>query len=246
MLLSLCSPDCARAAGPPLTMASGIVAAVNGATLAVRQGDKPLATYNVSPATKILIDGKVSQLAALMPGYVVNVQNAGDATTAIYARTPDTEAWGVVTVITDTAISIVDRSGDGHSFSISPATAVTLYTKPAKASNIKSGMLTDIKFTLVNPNAAVSVSVVRPDGGVIRGKITAVSSASITLETLPGSTMTLKIDPAAAVLIDMKPAKLSLLTVGEQAEVTAVDGATATAISAMSLPGKGDNARKGR
>jgi hypothetical protein len=101
-------------------------------------------------------------------------------------------------------------------------------------------MLADVKFVYGSPDIAASIEIVLPDGGLFRGRITAVSPTSITVNSPHKTTTTFAIAKDVTITIDGKPSKIADARTGTFAEVTAADGATATNIDIRShLPGPG-------
>ena len=66
--------------------------------------------------------------------------------------------------------------------------------------------------------------------GAPRGRITAVSATSITIQSRAGGPKTFTIAANAAVTLDGQPSSVSALQTGQRAAITSADGVTATEI----------------
>lgn len=231
------STTAARAGQPPVVMVSGTITAANGGTITVRStNNTPPVSFKIPPSTDILIDGKASRASDLIVGLIVNVETSGGVVTDIYGRTPNTDAWGKVGAVTANSLTVIDHSGFGTTFTITPSTTVVIYTKPAAVPDIKVGAYADVKFTISDPTTAASIAILPPHGGHFTGTIAAISAKSITLHPARGPSIVFAIGPTAAVTLDGSVSKVSNIKVGEYADITALDAATATVINALSQP----------
>ena len=228
-----------RADQAAITAISGTVTNVSGDSITVKEADNPPAVYTVTPKTNIFIDGNPSAPTDLAPGLIVNIEQTGTVMTAIYARRPNTDTWGKILTISPTSITIATSSAETDTYSITPSTAFTLYDKPAGDTDLKPGMLADVKYTVDDATTAVGIDVVVPNGGLARGKIVDIENDTITLQSFEAGVTTYKLTKTTTVMLDDKPSKVGALKLGEFAKLTSDDGTTALTITASDKPHPG-------
>lgn len=112
--LALALPAVGIAAAADVTNDRGIVQSVDSGHIELRALDGSVASYAVSPATRVKLNGIRVSLSVIRPGYVATVVHDGTAPALLiraFGRLPDVTDRGLVTALTKTAITLRTLGG---------------------------------------------------------------------------------------------------------------------------------------
>ena len=219
----------AQSSKDAVTMLSGDIIATGDKSITLHLGLDTTTQYTISPTATVLIDGKSAKISDLKAGYPANIAVSDGIINAIYARTPNNDSWGLIAAIDPASITITAKSGDRNSFGVAAATKTIVLGKSATIGDLQVGML--VHVTYADGNIATAIEAVRRDFLRYPGKITKVSSTSITLESTIADPQTLGINASTTVTIDGKPKATSDIHTGWFAEATSADGSNAVTIT---------------
>jgi len=108
-VLALAIPAAALSAPSDLTSDQGIVQSVTPIQIELRALDGNVASFAVSDATRVRINGQPGQLTEIRPGYVATVIHNGDRPAVViraFGRPALITSRGIVSSLTRTSISV--------------------------------------------------------------------------------------------------------------------------------------------
>lgn len=210
-------------------MLSGEIAATGEKSITMHSGLDTTTQYTMSPTATVLVDGKNAKISDLRAGDPANISISNGIVNAIYARTPSNDSWGLIAAIDSASITITAKNGDRNAYRVAAATKTIIRGKPASVGDLLVGML--VHVTYAADNIATAIEAVRRDFLRYPGKITKVSSTSITLEPRNGDPATLTVNASTAVTIDGKKKAPSDIHAGWFALATSEEGSIAVTIN---------------
>ncbi|MEO5633780.1 hypothetical protein [Gaiella sp.] len=113
-VLALAAPAAALSASSYLTNDQGIVQSVGPAQIELRALDGSIASFTVSEATRVRLNGEPARLADIRPGHVATVTHDGGRPAVLiraFGRPPLIASRGVVAALTRNSITIGSDAG---------------------------------------------------------------------------------------------------------------------------------------
>lgn len=212
----------------------GVIASFEGSLLTLTLRGGSTVTVIVDSETVIRVEREMGTVADLLPGRRVEVHvrhNADDSLTAVAIKVEteghddgEFEIEGMVTALTDSSITLATFRVGEMVFAVNEATVVTRGEVVISFSEIEIGQHVEIHAESDGSGGLTAIQIkVEPkdDGGMeveVKGKVTAVSSSSITLGTDRGE-MTFAVTSTTEVFIDKEPASIGDVLVGDEAEI---------------------------
>ena len=167
---------------------------------------------------------------SLPPGWShaqINVVGAhGQAHTLVYDR-------GVVTAVTSSSLTLSEPDGSSVTIQVAPDAVVTVDKQPGSFSQIQVG--SNAETYGVDGNPARKVWATSPPVKTA-GRVTAVTSSSLTLTEKDGTVATIPVAPDAVVMVDKQPGSFSQIQPGYSATTVQTGSAPAAHVYATSPP----------
>jgi hypothetical protein len=207
-----------------LTEVEGQVTAVSGTAITITpEGHGAAVTLGTDASTRVILNGTASTLAAVAVGD--QARAVYDSVTliaaVIQAQSPHhqlAEIEGQVQAVTTSTITIAPQEGTPVALATSATTQVILDGAISSLGAVKVGDHARALYDATTLIAAV-IEAESPHHEIaeVQGKVTAVSSSSITIAPQEGAPVTLTADASTKVFLDLAPSTLSALAVGDPA-----------------------------
>jgi hypothetical protein len=215
---------------------------IDGANIGLKTDDGWTRTIVVTDTTQIRIGSQAGKLADLNVGDKVSLNQTKNADgtfaiTLIVVRVPTIA--GTVTDVSSSGFTVKQRDGSSKTVTTSSSTSFLLGQAKSSRSDVTVGARVQVEGTDGTAFAATVVHIV-PDFRI--GKVTAVTSTTITLEVRDGKTATIHVGAATTYRVQGATAgKLSDVTVGMYVSaegLSRADGSLdATTVAAGTLRG---------
>ena len=148
---------------------------------------------------------------------------------------------GRITAVSSTSITVTPRNADPKTYSISSTTTITINRQASTADKLTVGQFAAVTSSDGTTATAIDARNRRqpPNVGTAGafGRITAVSSTSITVQGRDGTAKTFTIAAGATIKLDDQTSTVDKLAVDQFAAVTSNDGTTTSAIDVHTRPG---------
>jgi hypothetical protein len=158
-VLALAIPAAALSAPSDLTNDQGIVQSVSPTRIELRALDGNVASFAVSEATRVRINGQPGQLTDIRPGYVATVTHNGDRPAALiraFGRPAIVTSRGIVSSLTRTSIS-VDTDAGPVAIPLDRGTVFRFRGDPGFRWQARPGALVVVKYRDGGPAKSVNV-----------------------------------------------------------------------------------------
>ena len=188
---------------------------IDGSDVSLKTDDGWTRTIAVTDTTQIRIGTQTGKLSDLKVGDTISLaqkKNADGtfAVTMILVRVPTVA--GTVTDVTSTGFTVKQRDGSSKTVTTSSSTSFLLGTAKSSKSDLSVGARVSVEGTDGSSFAANVVHIV-PDFRI--GKVTAVTSSSITIQGRNNTTVTIHVDASTTYRVKGATAgKISDVTVG--------------------------------
>jgi len=150
-------------------------------------------------------------------------------------------ALGRITTVSSSSITVETRDDGSKTYSIGTTTTITVNRQPSTVDKLVVGQFAAVTSSDGTTATAIDAHFRRPPPNVgsagALGRISAVSSTSITVDTRDGTSKTYTISSSTTIKLDDQTVTASSLAVKQFAAVTSSDGTTTTAIDAHSHMG---------
>jgi DsbC/DsbD-like thiol-disulfide interchange protein len=207
-----------------LAEVEGKVTAVSGSSITItpEEHGAPV-TLGTDASTKVILNGTASTLAAVAVGDQARALYDGSTLIAsvIQAQSPHhelAEVEGKVTAVGGSSITIAPRKGAPVALATNATTQVFLDGAVSKLADIKVGDNARALYDATSLIAAV-IQAESPHHELaeVEGKVTAVTSSSLTIAPEEGAAVTLGADGSTKVFLDRKTSTLAAIKVGDEA-----------------------------
>lgn len=161
-VLALAIPAAALSAPAELTNDQGIVQSVDATRIEVRALDGSVASFAVSGATRVRVNGRPARLTDIRPGYVATITHNGDRPAVLiraFGRPAMVTSRGVVISLARTAITIGSDAGP-VTIPLDSGTVFRFRGGPGFRWQARPGALVVVKYRDGSP--AKSVNVLKP------------------------------------------------------------------------------------
>jgi len=159
VLVALAIPAASLSAPGGLTLDRGIVQSVDTAHIELRALDGSVASFAVSAATRIKLNGVPATVTEIRPGYVATVVHDGDRPAVAiraFGRPPIVVVRGVVSSLTRSAIG-VDTDAGPVSVPLDGRTVFRFRGGPGLRRLARPGALVVVRYREGGPAVAVNV-----------------------------------------------------------------------------------------
>ncbi len=191
------------------------IAKIDGSNVSLKTDDGWTRTIAVTDTTKIMIGSQAGKLADLKVGDNISLRQTKNAdgsysVTLIVVRVPTIA--GTVTDVTTSGFTVKLRDGSSKTVTTSSATSFLVGAAKSSKSDLSVGARVQVEGTDGTSFAASVVHIV-PDSRA--GKVTAVTSSSITIDVRGGKSATIHVDASTTYRVQgATTGKLSDVTVG--------------------------------
>ena len=158
-VLALAIPAAALSAPSEITNDQGIVQSVTSSQIELRALDGNVASFAVSEATRVRINGQPGRLTDIRPGYVATVTHNGDRPAVLiraFGKPPLITSRGIVSSLTRTSITIGGDAGP-VTIPLDRATVFKFRGGPGFRSQARPGALVVVKYRDGGPAKSVNV-----------------------------------------------------------------------------------------
>jgi hypothetical protein len=214
----------------------GLVTAVTTTSVTVNRWDGKITTYTITPTTTFTEGHAATTAASLVVGDRINIRLARRApTTALKINIELAELTGKVTSVAGNLITITGPQGFARTIVVSDATVYTQGGAPATLADVTVGTpvfaegTIDVNLTSLD---ALSVKIGTTNHAVLyHGYVTALTSASVTLDRLNGVTEMFTITPTTTFHQGSTVLTAGDLVVGDRVNVRVNSSAPTTALA---------------
>jgi preprotein translocase subunit YajC len=231
-----------------LAEVEGKVTAVDASSITIAPGEGSPVKLGTDSSTKVILDGKPSQLSAIKVGDKARAlyDSSTLVAAAIEAESPHhelAEVEGKVTAADASSITIAPEEGSPVTLGTDSSTKVVLDGEPSTLSAIKVGDKARALYdgtTLVA--TAIQAQSPHHELAEIEGQVTAVGGSSISItpdHPRHANAVTLTTSAATQIFLDGKVSKLGSIAVGDRARAL-YDAATDAAIVIVAESKSGD------
>ncbi len=212
--------------GHPVTV-RGTVTTVTSSSVTINRLNGASGTYTITPTTVITEGAAVMTPASLVAGDKVSiVVNSSALTTAFKINIEMAHLVGTVSAVGVGGSTITIIAGQGFSRTVM-VSLTTTYTKggaPATLADVVVGVKIDAKGTIDTNGTtldAVSVAITVPGHSeTIRGVVTAVSSASVTVSRLNATSAIFTITPTTVITEGSTVMSEAAIVIGDRVNIT--------------------------
>jgi len=158
-VLALAVPAAALSAPSDITNDQGIVQSVGSTQIELRALDGSVASFAVSPSTRVRVNGLPAQLTDIRPGYVATVTHDGDRPAALiraFGRPALIARRGIVSSLTRTSITVGTDAGP-VTIPLDRGTAFRFRGSPGFRWQARPGALVVVKYRDGGPAKSVNV-----------------------------------------------------------------------------------------
>jgi hypothetical protein len=125
----------------------GIVQTVSSTRLVLRELDGSLVTVVVDPATRVRVNGSVSSIAVVRPGFVAAALHDGDAAALViraFGRVAVTTDRGAVVSVAARRLTVRTAGGGSLEFRLTARTRIRVRARPATLAALRPGRVVDV------------------------------------------------------------------------------------------------------
>jgi hypothetical protein len=158
-VLALAIPAAALSAPSDLTNDQGIVQSIDETQIELRALDGTVASFVVSEATRVRVNGQPGQLTDIRPGYVATVTHNGERPAVLiraFGKPALITSRGIVSSLTRTSIT-VDSDAGPVAIPIDRTTLFKFRGGPGFRSQARPGALVVVKYRDGGPAKSVNV-----------------------------------------------------------------------------------------
>jgi Cu/Ag efflux protein CusF len=202
---------------PKTAVVSGAITTINGGSLTITPATGAAVTVNVTSDTKIVRNGQPAALTDLQKNDRAKaVYNAANNNALLLeAHVKVTELRGTITAIGTNTVAITPTTGAAVTVNVTSDTKIIRNRQPATLADLQENDKVEVSYDS-NNNAVVIEAHIKTSE--VRGTITAINGAAVTVTPATGAAVTVNVTADTKVLRNGQPAALTDLQKTDRAK----------------------------